>query len=197
MMIRYQYYILACLLSIPIFIHSLTLNFTVQQRARIDVEVYMQQPVMNEHVLIGNNNALTRYSLIVDPQERILWWQDEHKQSMDPMEIERIIRPEDHIKAPQFKRNPFSVVLDAATIQELAGEDLTQVYVVVKQRTYDFTPHLINKISFFRFSILMTQFVGVDDIITIEATGLIDPSKFSKVPPSSQSRYPEATGSAL
>lgn len=196
MIIRYQYYVLACLLSIPIFIHSLTFNISVQQRAQIDIAVYMHQPIMNDHVLLGNNNALVRCSLIVDPQERVLWWQDQHKQTMDPLEIERIIKPEDHVKAPQLHRSPISVILDPETIQDLAGEDMSQVYVRVKQRTYDFDPSLINNIRFFHFSLLMSEFVGVNDTVTVQASGLIDPSKFHKVPPSFQERYPEATGSA-
>jgi len=195
MIIRYQYYVFAFLLSTPIFIHSLILNFIVEHRAQIDVAVYLHQPIMNDHVLIGNDNALARYSLIVNPQEQVLWWQDQHKQTMDPLEDERIIRPEGHIKAPQFKQSPFSITLDAATIEELAGESMSQVFVRVKQRTYDFDPSLPGKIRLFNFSILMSQFVDVNETITIQASGLIDPSKFNKVPPSSQSSYPEANGS--
>jgi hypothetical protein len=168
----------------------------VQQRARVDIEVF-KQPPFDDRILLGNDNALARYSLIVDSQERILWWQDQHKTSMDPLEVERIIRPEAHVKVPQLKHSPFSVVLDAATLQELAGENITQVYVTVKQRTYDFDPALPNKIRFFHFSMLMAEFVGVNDIITIQASGLIDPSKFNKVPSNLQDRYPEASGSAL
>lgn len=168
----------------------------MSQKARLDIQVYPQAVPTNAHSLL--ENGIARYSLVVaSSNNHVFFWQSFFDQSLlNPLAIESLIRAEDHIKAPQIKRSPFSIELTPETIDDLADTVMSQVYVVISQRTYEFDASLSGKIRFFKQVILFSELVSVGNTITIQASGIINPEKFDEVPPQFQSRYPQADGSA-
>lgn len=158
-------YGLIFILTIFSALHALTFNFNVGQQAQVDIAIYLQPPATTTYNLM--QNGIVRYSLFVDPYGKVLWWQSFYDQSiidipsMNSFVVECIIRAEDHIKAPILLASPFAIDLTAQTITDLAQTAVTQVYVTIQQRTYQYLK-AFNAINFFSYALLKADFVGTD-----------------------------------
>jgi hypothetical protein len=176
---------------------AITLNVALAVHAQIDIQISKAPPlalpiaVMN----IFDTNTVARYSLLVQPDGVILLWQrlyDDRPISTEP--FDGFIRPEMHWSIPTQTSNPVAIQLTPQRIEELVGT-VSQLFITVKQRVYAYSfEH--NNIIFSHGSFLKQDFIGLNAVVDIQASGLISPSQFGQLPAEIQSQYGMAFGSA-
>lgn len=174
-------------------VEGLTFTSTLSNQAEIDISVSQIEPEdtsFENPVNLNPADTIALYSYLLSGQQ-IRYWEKIFSQ----FAINLLILPTGRFFLPQIKPNPFSIILEETDILEIAQNSISQVYVLITQRTYEYEPYT-KTITFFADAVLFAGFVSLNTTITIIASGIIAPSKYFLVPPQLQNIYPIASGSA-
>jgi hypothetical protein len=187
---------LVFLCTFPLSLLGLTFNIDLEKHAEIDIIVSRIAPPdapFNSPMNTNPSDIIARYSFYITWQNEIRLWQQKYRQFMTEVFF---ISPADRFWLPSIHPNPMAIILEETEILNALGADITEIYVIITQRTYYYSARF-NRIFLYANVVLMQGFVPINDVITIEASGLINPAVFNEVPANLQSTYPIATGSAI
>lgn len=188
--------ILLILLCLPNSLLGLTFNANLEKHAEIDIIVSRVAPEVtpfNDPVNTNPSDVIARYSFYITWQNKIRLWQQKYKQFMTD---NFFLLPSDRFWFPSIHDNPLTIILEEAEILNNLGDDITELYVIITQRTYYYSTRF-KRIFLYANVTLFQGFVPINDTITIQASGLINPTVFNEVPVNLRSTYPIATGTAF
>lgn len=173
----------------------LGITFNISLATKAEIEIYISQKVpeffsVECPIRVDTAQTIAQYALLITSQQKILLWQ-----KLDDIKgFDVFIKPRDFFIMPSRHDNPFSITLSTDQIKQIVDKSLDQVYVLIRQRTYMYNGDT-QRISFFAYAILKQAFMPVNTTVSIQASGIIAPSKFNDVPNFLKPFFPIASGS--
>ena len=101
--------------------------------------------------------------------------------------------PEHRVLMPTVQQNTFSIELSPSDIAAMIGEDINEVCVRVRQRTYAYNP-VKKQLEFFTINLLKEDMYNVNASLNLNTHGNIACEKFNDLPQSLQNTHAVAYG---
>lgn len=174
------------------YLQGITFNISLANLADLDIAVaknpISSMPIGSEFM----NPALgtvAHYSFMLNSNGSVSLWHA----LFHPALAMTFLMPENRINLSLLETNPFTLELLEEEIALILREEVSEVYVRVRQRTYAWNSKT-NRPQLYSYNLLKNDLYSVNAVITINASGLIDPTKLATVPPNLTDIYTVAFG---
>lgn len=193
----YHRLLLGALLASGSSIFGLTINSTLSNLAGIDIYLFKNPPIhMDSLSFLMNQSSIpiAFYSFLIDNNNKIKLWEAFYqKGSLTVIINNMFLSPADQVKMCRVVFNPFTLELNNVEVEKLLGEELTEIYIVILQRTYYFNPSS-QAITLYKKTVLASDMYLMTDTIDIEADGIINQNMWNALPYYMKNIYTVATG---
>lgn len=180
---------------------ALTITTTLNDRASIDIFV-SKNAIPNTlspiFTLLTHKASvpLANYSYFINQNNETKFWKTlfNSNQTANTTNFNLLYPASSRVAIPSTVTSPLTVELSPDDITLLLGEPLSQVYVIVQQRTYYFDTQF-HVVAFFSNQLLTSQLYCTTDTINVQASGNINQTMWDAFPESLKTSYAIAVGS--
>ncbi len=182
--------VVLCCASITL-LYSITIRNEVDKKAEVDIFISTTQTTPATYVSPIDSNAegrIARYSYYYKASNNISYWQQYYSRYLPTF-----IHPEERFLKPSQKTNIFTIVLTPEEIQDLTAQELDEIFLTIRQRTYSYNT-TTGRLELYSYVMLMQEFVPLDVVISLTVSGVTNPAVFNSLSASLKIHYPEAEG---
>lgn len=175
------------------YVQGITINASLAHLAEIDIVIAknaLPPASFVSEFFNTSSRMIAGYSFLLNSDNTISLWQ----RLYDKAGVITLLLPAQRLMMPLENDNPFTIELTPEQIQAIVGEQLSQVYLQVLQRTYAWD-HKTKTLKFFAYNVLAETTYLVDANLSLNASGLIASEKLDTVPNSLKNTYTVAFGS--
>lgn len=175
------------------YLQGITFDISLANLAEIDIVISknaMLPESMASEFFNTTSRVIAGYSFLLNSDNTISLWQRLYSGTA----LNTFLLPANRLILPLQQNNPFFIELTLEQIQKITEEEASQVWVRIRQRTYEWNSE-INGLQFFEYNVLADNIYPVNASICLNASGVVAPEKLDTIPIALRNTYTVACGS--